>query len=104
MCQCLAHAVYFESYHFSIQARQKRMIFPRFTLYEVEPDWRKKAVVLNGPVENTQRKYNSVRLQENKNKEKTAILQITYIRFKTDEMKETNIKSIKLTMTFYPKH
>jgi hypothetical protein len=62
MCQCLAHALYFESYHFSIQARQKRMIFPRFTLYEVEPDWRKKAVVLNGPVENTQRKYNSVRL------------------------------------------
>jgi hypothetical protein len=44
------------------QARQKRIIFPRFTLYDVEPDWRKKAVVLKGPVENTQRKYNLVRL------------------------------------------
>ena len=55
-------SVYFESYHFSIQARQKRIIFPRFTLYDVEPNWRKMAVVLKGPVENTQRKYNSVQL------------------------------------------
>ena len=37
------------------EARQKRMIFPRFTLYDVEPDWRKKAVVLIEPVEHTQR-------------------------------------------------
>ena len=54
--------IYFESYHFSIQARQKRMIFPRFTLYDVEPDRRKKAVVLKEPLEPTQRKYNSVQL------------------------------------------
>lgn len=54
--------VYFEYYHFSIQVRQKRMIFPIFTLYDVEPDWRKKAVVLKEPVENTKRTYNSVQL------------------------------------------
>ena len=44
------------------------MIFPRFTLYDVEPDWRKKAVVLKGPVENTQRKYNSVQCSKKKKK------------------------------------
>jgi len=38
------------------------MIFPKINLYDVEPDWRKKAVVLKGPVKNTKRTYNSAQL------------------------------------------